>query len=206
MNTISVQDDAELIANVNSWLESSIARSDSAQKIIQLPAGQTPLALYKSWEQKRPGFLNQLLFQQVDDVLTGPKEGCFKLFFEEHLPSYQKQFLPLSNSPIAPGIAILGVGTNGHLAFHEPEINLNLNFGCVRLSTSTCESLKINEPAWGVTYGAAHFLRCSSVMIIAKGSSKKAILETALNEKIPTSPLSYILKSHRNCSLVIDRV
>ena len=205
MNTISVQDDAELIDRTNAWTEASLSAVSSPQKIIQLPAGNTPLALYRSWELNRPAFLNGLLFQQVDDVITGPKSGCFRSFFNEQLPSYQKQFLPLTGSPVDPGIAILGVGANGHLAFHEPEINMNLNYGCVQLSDSTCAGLGITGPTWGLTYGAGHFARCSALLIIAKGKNKKPILETALTEKEPSSPLSFILKTHPNCTLIIDR-
>ena len=206
MNTISVQDDAELIDRTNTWAEISLSAFRSPQKILQLPAGNTPIALYKSWELNPPSFLNGMLFQQVDDVITGPKSGCFKVFFDEHLPSFQKQLLPLTDSPVVPGIVILGVGANGHLAFHEPEINMNLNYGCVQLSDSTCASLGVTQPTWGLTYGVGHFARCKAILIIAKGGNKKPILERAMTEKEPSSPLSYILKTHPNCTLIIDRV
>lgn len=206
MNTISVQDDAELIERTNAWTEVSLSTFSSPQKILQLPAGNTPLALFRSWELNRPGFLSRLLFQQVDDVLTGPKSGCFKSFFVEQLPSFQKQFLPLTGSPVEPGIAILGVGANGHLAFHEPEINMSLNYGCVQLSDSTCAGLGVTGTTWGLTYGAGHFARCKALLIIAKGKNKRPILEKAMAEIEPTSPLSYILKTHPNCTLIIDRV
>src|SRR3989344_2611554 len=153
MKLIAVQDDVELVSIVNNWIEASLKNSDSNQKIIQLPAGSTPLSLYKSWENEQPAFLNNAVFQQVDDVLTGPKSSCFKLFFAEHLPSYQQQFLPLSDSPVKPNIVILGVGVNGHLAFHEPEINFNFNYGCVKLSPATCKNLNLSEPTWGLSYG-----------------------------------------------------
>lgn len=205
MNTISVQDDAELNNQVNTWLHLALKNIGAHNKIVQLPAGNTPLSLYKSWEATPPEFLNDILFQQVDDVLTGPKSGCFRKFFEENLPSFQNQFLPLASAPITPGIAILGVGPNGHLAFHEPDISLSLNYGCVRLSASTCDGLGITEPTWGITYGAAHFLKCPALLIIAKGKNKKTILDKALTETSPSSPLSFILKSHRNCTLIIEQ-
>lgn len=205
MNLITVQDDVEMISQVNTWLENSISKSVSKQKIIHLPAGNTPLALYKAWENEPPVFLNEVLFQQVDDVLTGLRAGMFKIFFEEQLPSYQKQFLPLTESPVKPAIAILGVGTNGHLAFHEPEVNFCFNYGCISLSSSTCKNLNLPEPSWGISYGAGHFLQCESILIIARGESKKSIVQQTLNEKTPTTPFSFILKAHPNCILIIDR-
>lgn len=202
MKLITVQDDVELISNVNTWLRTSLQSSDSNQKIVQLPAGNTPLSLYKSWESERPDFLDDVTFQQVDDVLTGPKSSCFKLFFKEHLPSYQQQFLPLSDSPVKPNIVILGVGANGHLAFHEPEINFNFNYGCVLLSPTTCKNLNLIEPTWGISYGVGHFMQCHSVLIIVKGENKKAIVQQALTEKTPTTPFSYVLKHHLGCKVL----
>lgn len=204
MNIISVQGDDDLVSEVNTWVMLSLAKNPNLTT-LHLPAGKTPQTLYRSWETERPQFLNGLQFQQVDDVLTGPKSGCFKLFFSQYLPSYQNQFIPLSSSPISPGNAILGVGPNGHLAFHEPEINLSLNYGCVRLSPSTCESLDTTEPTWGITYGAAYFSLCPALIIIAKGSNKKPILQKSLSENSPTSPFSYILKTHPNCTLIVDQ-
>lgn len=206
MNIISVQDDAELIDSANAWTVAYVTSITSPQRILQLPAGNTPVALYRSWELTRPDFLNGLLFQQVDEVLTGPKSGCFRSFFNTHLPSYQKQFLPMTDTPISPGTAILGIGVNGHLAFHEPEISMNFNYGCVQLSESTCEGLGVPGPTWGLSYGAGHFARCSALLIIAKGKSKKPILDKAMTEKVPTSPFSYILKTHSNCTLIVDRI
>ena len=203
MNLIVAQDDVDFISNLNSWLQQSLL--NSVNKNVQLPAGQTPEGLYKNWELERPSFLNGLLFQQVDDVLTGPKAGYFKSFFATHLPSYSEQFLPLGDAPVLPNIAILGVGINGHLAFHEPEINFNFNYGCVKLSASTCENLNLKSPTWGISYGAGHFLKCHSLLIIAKGKNKKDMVQKALTEKYPTSAFSYILKSHPNCTLVVDQ-
>ncbi len=208
MKLIFAQDDVELVSNVNNWLTKRLSNSkqtNSKQKIIQLPAGNTPLSLYKNWETQHPSCLYNVIFQQVDDVLTGPKAGCFKSFFEQYLPSYIKQFSSLADSPITPDIAILGVGVNGHLAFHEPEINFNFNYGCVKLSPTTCENLNLSDPTWGISYGAGHFMHCNSVLIIAKGKNKKAIVEKAMHEKNPTSPFSYIIKAHPDCTLVTDQ-
>lgn len=206
MKPIVVQDDVALVAVVNNWLQNALL--SSSLKTVQLPAGSTPISLYKSWTSQPPDFLkeilNEVIFQQVDDVLTGPKAGLFKTFFERHLPTYTQRFQPLSNAPLTPDIAILGVGVNGHLAFHEPEVNFNFNYGCVKLSPVTCESLSLSSPTWGISYGAGHFLNCPSLLIIAKGKNKKTIVTKALTEEIPTSPFSYILKTHPNCCLVID--
>lgn len=212
MNHILAQDDVEFISSASHWLKTALTDSQpnshqtahqiANQITVQLPAGSTPKSLYHYWESTRPDYLQKVHFQQLDDVLTGPKKDHFKLFFQQHLPSYVNQFIPLANSPITPGIAILGVGLNGHLAFHEPEINFNFNYGCVKLSTSTCKNLGLAEPTWGLSYGVAHFMQCQAVLILAKGENKKAIVQKALQESTASSPLSYVLKSHANCTLL----
>lgn len=192
----------ELIFHINEWLKKGLD-PDSKQNLL-LPAGKTPVDLYQNWETTKPEFLKFYTFQQLDDVLTGPQAGIFKKFFCEHLPSFQKQFQDLSVEPLKAQQAILGVGTNGHLAFHEPEIDFSFNYGCVRLSEETCRNLKLTDPTWGLSYGAGHFMNCSSVLIIATGENKKNIIEKSLEESSPSTPFSYLLKNHIDCTFITD--
>lgn len=203
MKLVVVQDDVELIGYVNQWLQQYLANLNI--KNILLPAGSTPINIYKNWEALHPEFLKTAQFQQLDEIITGPKAGYFKTFFKKHLPTYFSQFTELAAEAQKPGLALLGVGLNGHLAFHEPEINHNLNYGCVKLSEITCKSLQIDEPTWGLTYGAAHFIKCPAVLIVANGSSKKEIVRRALSETEASSAFSYILKMHPNCTLLVDK-
>lgn len=204
MKLIHVQDDVELVVNTNYWLKQNLL--SSKKKVVLLPAGGTPIAIYRNWESEHPDFLNNIQFQQIDDILTGPKAGYFKTFFEQHLPFYSDQMIPLADEPLTPTVAILGVGLNGHLAFHEPEINFNFNYGCVKLSDVSCQSLALDQATWGLSYGLAHFMKCPAVLVIAKGQNKKDIVEKSLTEAVPSSPFSYLLKKHPHCTLILDQL
>lgn len=106
-----------------------------------------------------------------------------KTFFKEQLPTFQPQFLPLSDEPQQSTCAILGVGENGHIAFHEPEISLSLYYGCVSLSESTKESLKLSCDSMGLTYGLDYFLKVKHVLILASGIKKKSVINSLLKEE-----------------------
>lgn len=192
----------ELIAHINDWLQKDL--DQQVTENLLLPAGKTPIELYQNWESVKPSFLKNYRFQQLDDVLTGSQAGLFKKFFQQHLPSYQNQFQDLSADAVKTDRALLGVGTNGHLAFHEPGISFNFNYGCIKLSTETCQNLKLEESTWGLSYGAGHFMKCSSVLIIATGEHKKTIVEKSLAEAEPSTPFSFLLKNHIDCTFITD--
>lgn len=65
------------IVQTNQWIQNHSSPGD----LIHLPAGSTPIPIYKQWEKMRPEFLNSLRFQQVDEVITGNRKGLFENFF-----------------------------------------------------------------------------------------------------------------------------
>ena len=91
--------------------------------------------------------------------LTGPKKGVFKIFLEENLPHYRHQIRFVDDCSRAADLAILGLGLNGHVAFHEPGIDGSFYSGSVRLSEITCDHLGLERGTWGVSYGAGAFSR-----------------------------------------------
>ncbi|HPI41642.1 MAG TPA: hypothetical protein PLJ21_12610, partial [Pseudobdellovibrionaceae bacterium] len=71
MKVFQAQDENDYIQITNSWLKEKSQLGD----LIHLPAGNTPIPIYKNWESHKFDFLNQLYFQQVDEVITGSQQG-----------------------------------------------------------------------------------------------------------------------------------
>lgn len=198
MKVLQAQDENDFIVQTNNWLKSRSHPKD----LVHLPAGGTPLPIYRNWENQAHSFLKEISFQQVDEVIRGNHTGLFAQFFKDHLPSYQNQFIPLQEEPLKSQCAILGVGENGHIAFHEPEIPLNFNYGCVKLSAITKASLNLSPDSYGQTYGLEAFLKVPHLLILASGSKKASILKALLDP----SNRGYIvcqLKDHIDLTLVI---
>ncbi len=206
MNTIVVmkkkivQDQKEWALNASSWVDEKVKTYGA--KSIYIPAGETPKLLYKDWETRKPDVLSRLKMIQIDDVQDGPKKDLFKTFFYEELPSYADRIEYFGNGQTQADLGILGLGMNGHVAFHEPGLPANFYSGCVLLQDETRKNLALAENTWGKTYGAGAFYRCKALLLIVRGLAKKNILEKVLQpgSQIPAATLM----SHPDLTIITD--
>lgn len=200
MKILKCKDPQKTAIFANTWCEEQVNSHNSNNLFI--PAGNTPVPLYQLWEQKRLPYLDKLKFLQVDEVINGPHKGIFKRFFEQHIPYYKNQISWISGDPVTADVAILGLGLNGHVAFHEPGIPEHFKIGCVRLSEDTCQNLNTPKDTWGLTYGVGAFSKCQKILVIACGSCKTKILKELLsdNSNVPAS----FLKHHPGLTIIGD--
>lgn len=182
------------------WLEKRVL---SGARSVFLPAGRTPETLYALWENEKPSWLSGVRFKQIDDVLTGPQAGVFRQFFETHLPSYVNQFEWIDRADSEADVAVLGLGLNGHIAFHEPVLPRDFLGGCVQLTEITRRTLGLADPTWGITYGASTFMKCRSILMIAAGETKRDVV-ARLCERSTSLPATSLLQ-HRDFSLIVDQ-
>ena len=197
MNLVVCEDKISASRAASKWC------ADRKPKSMFLPAGNTPLPLYHLWEVERPAFLEKCQFVQIDDVLTGRGRGQFRAFFEKELPSAVPRFHWIDRADEGAEIALLGLGLNGHIAFHEPGLGDEFYSGCVKLSATTCNALGSEQGTWGVTYGAGAFHACRAIAILVTGASKKEVLAKLLNRD-RTLPASGLL-AHADITVIADR-
>jgi glucosamine-6-phosphate deaminase len=107
-------------------------------------------------------------------------------------------------------LAILGIGTNGHIGFNEPPSDAEAP---TRLVTLSEESLASNEryedgapvPRTAVTVGMAPLLASRACILLASGTSKADIMRRALFGPVgPSVPASF-LQGHRDLTVIADR-
>jgi glucosamine-6-phosphate deaminase len=106
---------------------------------------------------------------------------------------------------------LLGIGTDGHIAFNEPGSERNTRTRVVILAPSTIRANArffdddlAQVPRRAVTVGIATILDGREVILLAKGRSKAAaIASTVLGEETPQVPASF-LQSHPACTLMLD--
>ena len=200
MNLIHCDHPIHGVELANKWCERAFKNSQN----IFLPAGGTPEALYKVWTEKKPNYLDGKKFYQVDDILNGPRKGEFWRFFETHLPHHVKQLVSVeAKMTTQPEIALLGLGVNGHVAFHEPKLPDNFSYGCVELESETRFYLGLPEGTWGVTYGLQSFLKCREILIMVFGAHKREVLQRLLNQD-ETLPAAKLMK-HANLTIIADQ-
>ncbi|MEK6556643.1 MAG: 6-phosphogluconolactonase, partial [Bdellovibrionota bacterium] len=131
-----------------------------------------------------------------------PKKHIFRQFFIDHLASYQKQMSFFDKGDEVADLAILGLGMNGHVAFHEPGIQTEFFSGCLPLTNKTLEVLDLEKGTWGQTFGLGAFLKTKSILMIVRGAKKESVVERmmAADKELPAAAL---LK-HSDFTLITD--
>lgn len=198
MTTWIGKSESEWVGLAWTWVHNEI---QPGQRVF-VPAGETPRAIYRSWRDSPSAILPTLRLIQLDEVISGPKQGLFRQFFLKELAPFESQIEWIDQAHESRAdVAILGVGGNGHVAFHEPGIPRSFSFGKVELSYETKSQLGLNEKTWGLTYGVQAFLESKKILVLARGEKKKRIIQKALEEK--NLPISWILE-HPNVTLLTD--
>jgi glucosamine-6-phosphate deaminase len=191
------KDESDWIDQAWTWLHTEIKEGQS----VFMPAGGTPLALYRRCVAEPTKLLKSLKMMQLDEIISGPLKGNFRQFLEKEMSPYVAQMEWITEGSGQAEIAILGVGINGHVAFHEPFLPRNFTSGCVVLSPEIQSYLELKDPTWGLTYGVGTFLRANKILVLARGEKKKKILQQAIRDR--NLPISWILE-HPNVTLLTD--
>ena len=186
---------------------------------LGLATGSTPLGIYKymrdeTWDSKKVYTFN--LDEYADLPYNHPQS--YEHFMEENLFAY-KQFrysyfpeneryddIIKNNGGI--DIQILGIGTNGHIAFNEPGSPRDSLTRKVELTENTREDNSrffgsIEEvPTHAWTMGIESIMRAKQIYLLANGKHKKDILEKACYGDITSDiPASY-LQEHDNVEVL----
>ncbi|MCB0350008.1 MAG: 6-phosphogluconolactonase [Bdellovibrionales bacterium] len=200
MDIIECKDEFTWIDKINTWVKQELDRSRA--KSLFLPAGSTPRPLYQNWEVSGAPFSGDVRLMQLDEILNGEKKNAFRHFFQETLPSYQKQFQYIDEADKCADLAILGLGVNGHVGYHEPGLSPQFYSGCLTLNPETIEHSQLDPGVRVVTYGLQAFLKAKSILLIVRGVSKRDILREVLGADC-VLPAAY-LKKHNHLSIVTD--
>lgn len=171
------------------WLERSVAQTHA--RSVFLPAGQTARPLYRLLEERKPEWFKALSLVPVDDIMSGESKHRFAAFFKTELPSFQSQLVSIENRQNGVELAILGLGMNGHVAFHEPHLPRDFAYGEVTLDARTCAELKIEPQSKGLSYGVASFMKCRSILMPVIGDKKREIF-SRLHKEDPSLPASWL--------------
>lgn len=212
--------------------------------VLALPTGATPIGTYA--ELVRLHRANRTDWSGVTTFNLDEYEGIapdhpesYAAFMQTHLFGYvnlrpERRHLPDGRArdagaeaaryeaaiDAAGGIdlAVLGVGTNGHLGFNEPAAGLTAGTHLAELSEGTWRrnfpdlARDWDEARWHLrpfqrayTMGIGTILQARRVLLVASGEAKRPTLEAAVHGPItPMNPAS-LLQLHREVTLVLDR-
>ena len=151
-------------------------------------------------------FMNENLFNHIDIN----KEKTHVLKGTGDYLAYANQYDKLIADFGGIDIQILGIGSDGHIAFNEPGTPFNSLTHVAELAESTIvdNSRLFNDisevPTKAVTMGLKSIMNARKIVLIATGKNKaKAIYNLLKGPKTEEVPCS-ILQDHPDCTIYVD--
>lgn len=197
--------------------------------VLGLATGSSPIGLYenliKDYKNNKTNYENVKTFN-LDEYIGLPTdhEQSYHTFMYntlfKHLninlenTNFPKQDDPesytklLEDNPI--DLQILGIGSNGHIAFNEPGTSFDSTTQYVALAPSTIKDNSrffdsIDDvPTKAVTMGLKDIMRAKKVVLLAFGKNKSEAINTLVNGKKSEDCPATILQDHPNLTLYLD--
>lgn len=165
------------------------------------------VGLSEDHEQSYRYFMNHNLFDHIDIEKENTHVPSGNIENVESIEEYDAQIEAAGGIDLQ----ILGIGSDGHIAFNEPGTSFNSLTHIAELAPSTIsdnsrffESIE-QVPTKAVTMGLASIMKAKKIVLIATGENKadavKGLLMGLITEKVPCS----ILRRHPDVTIYVDR-
>lgn len=203
---------------------------------VVLPTGSTPLGLYReliAHHAHRRDLWDRFHYLALDDYAGLPPDDrrLFSNWLARDIltplsipPTHRTIFNSAAPDPSAEcarmdaqldsngiDIAVLGLGTNGHIGFNEPGSAFDARTRLIHLSA---DSLAANAAYWGgmdhvpptaYTLGLGHIMRARETILLVQGPHKAEILHRMLHDPISTALPATALRQMYNVTIVADQ-
>lgn len=203
--------------------------------VLGLATGTTPLGLYKRLiaDHKENGTsYKHIRAVNLDEYKGLPKDHpqSYAYFMRKNL--FDNIDIDLNNTYIENGMAedeqaeckrydeilnkyrrdiqLLGLGSNGHIAFNEPNTPFDSTTHVVMLAESTVkDNARLFEdisevPRKAYTMGLKSIIQAKKIIVLANGLNKAEIVSKLMygspSEELPAS----ILYNHKDCTVILD--
>ena len=110
------------------------------------------------------------------------------------------------------GLQLLGIGSNGHIAFNEPADELpasthrvTLLEGTRKASAALFDGDLTRVPHHALTMGVGTILKAETIVLLAAGEGKAASVERMARGPITTRMPASLLQAHRSVEIYLDQ-
>ncbi len=204
---------------------------------LGLATGGTPIGLYKEliqdYRSNGTSYERVCTYNLDEYVEIDPEDSnSYRYFMEQHLFAHIN--VPESQIHIPDGTAedleaecerydvelnrgdgvdiqILGIGSNGHIGFNEPDTSFASHTHIVKLAETTRKAnarffQRLEDvPTHAITMGIASILKAKQIILLVSGVDKAEVMKQLLttdevNEQLPASAL----KNHHNVTILAD--
>jgi glucosamine-6-phosphate deaminase len=106
-------------------------------------------------------------------------------------------------------LAVLGIGNNGHIGFNEPGTPFDARTHVAEVASLTRQNNAYSfpdgqPPSRAITVGIATILDSRSILLLATGASKAAVLERALAGPVDSQIPASVLQRHPDVVIIAD--
>lgn len=108
-------------------------------------------------------------------------------------------------------LQILGIGTNGHIGFNEPDIKFEATTHKVKLDLETVTANSrffanlADVPRYAVSMGIKTIMHARKVLLLANGENKADAISRAIFEGITPEIPASILQLHQDVTVIIEQ-
>ena len=208
------------------------------KSVLGLATGATPVLMYnemaKAVKAKKVSY-RQVRSWNLDEYvgLAGTHEQSYRYFMNENL--FKKIDIQIRNTHVLNGLAkdldrecaayerqikaaggidlqVLGIGSDGHIAFNEPGTSLSSRTSCVYLTPSTIKDnarlfFKGREdevPTRALSMGVGTICEARKIVLLAFGEGKQNAVKGCVEGPITQFCTASALQNHRDCWIFCD--
>ena len=164
------------------------------------------VSLNADHDQSYAYFMRTNLFDSIDIDQTNPNLPCgVAKDLQAECDRYNSVLAKL-----VPDIQVLGLGSNGHIGFNEPDTPFDSVTHIVDLTENTIKDnsrlfASIDEvPKQALSMGIKNIMQAKSIIMVVSGKNKAEAVKGMVNGKITPALPASVLQLHPNVTIVCD--
>ena len=185
---------------------------------LGLPTGDTPLGMYSELVKKELDWKSVITFNLDVYLMNVDHPQSYQMYMRGNLFDRTNIYPDHCHFPYRPTLSfedkinanrgidlcILGIGSNGHIAFNEPGSLFKSRTRVVDLSEQTIQDNSRffdsidNVPKQAITMGLGTIMESKKIILVANGKHKLNILKVAMNGEVTEDVPASILQRHNN--------
>jgi len=185
---------------------------------LVLPTGDTPLGMYDELVKRELDWSHVITFNLDVYLMNIDHPESYQNYMRKNLFDKTNIYPDHSHFPFRPtsafedkiagsmgiDLCILGIGSNGHIAFNEPGSSFLSRTRVVNLDEQTIEDNSRffgsvdDTPKQAITMGLGTIMESKKIILMVNGKHKLNILNVAMNGKVSKTVPASILQRHDN--------
>ena len=205
------------------------------EAVLGLATGSSPIGTYdnmvKDHKENGTSYKNVKTVNLDEYVSLAPEhDQSYAYFMRKNL--FDRVDIDLANTNLPSGIApdaqaecdrynslldtvkqdvqLLGLGSNGHIGFNEPDSELIPNTHLTALTDSTIEAnsrffaSENDVPKHALTMGIASVFKARKIIVVASGANKAEAIRATLCGNLTTNCPASLLRLHPDVTIICD--